>query len=119
MSDSASADSAPPAGQVERLTKHWPGWARVMARVMAWSFGLGLAAALTGALLVAIALSLAYPNLPEIGGLSEYRPKLPLRVISADGVLLGEFGEERRSFTPIGQIPKVLKNAVLAIEDAH
>jgi penicillin-binding protein 1A len=119
MTDSASADLAPPAGQVERLTRHWPGWARVMARVMTWLFGLGLAAALAGALLVAIALSLAYPNLPEIGGLSEYRPKLPLRVISVDGVLLGEFGEERRSFTPIGQIPKVLKNAVLAIEDAH
>jgi penicillin-binding protein 1A len=86
---------------------------------MAWLFSLGLAAALTGATLVAIALSVAYPHLPEIGGLSEYRPKLPLRVISADGVLLGEFGEEHRSFTPIGQIPKVLTDAVLAIEDAH
>jgi penicillin-binding protein 1A len=119
MSDSASADLARPAGRLARLTKHWPGWVRVGVRVTAWLLGLGLATALTGALLVAIALSLAYPNLPEIGGLSEYRPKLPLRVISADGVLLGEFGEERRSFTPIGKIPKVLKDAVLAIEDAH
>jgi penicillin-binding protein 1A len=119
MSDSASADLARPAGQLARLTKHWPAWVRVGVRVTAWLLGLGLATALTGALLVAIALSLAYPNLPEIGGLSEYRPKLPLRVISADGVLLGEFGEERRSFTPIGKIPKVLKDAVLAIEDAH
>ena len=39
--------------------------------------------------------------------------------ISADGVLLGEFGEERRNFTPIAQIPKVMKDAVLAIEDAR
>jgi penicillin-binding protein 1A len=119
MSDSASADVARPAGQHARLTRHWPGWARVGLRVIAWLLGLGLAAVLACALLVAIALSLAYPNLPEIGGLSEYRPKLPLRVVSADGVLLGEFGEERRSFTPIGKIPKVLKDAVLAIEDAH
>ena len=66
-----------------------------------------------------LALSVAYPNLPDIAGLSDYRPKLPLRVLSSDGVLLGEFGEERRQFTPIGQIPKVMKDAVLAIEDAH
>ena len=34
-------------------------------------------------------------------------------------MLLGEFGEERRSFVPIAQIPKVMKDAVLAIEDAR
>ncbi|RYF32731.1 MAG: penicillin-binding protein, partial [Comamonadaceae bacterium] len=43
----------------------------------------------------------------------------PLRVFSADGVLMGEFGEERRNLTPIAQIPAVMKNAVLAIEDAR
>ena len=59
------------------------------------------------AVLVGIALAVAYPNLPDISGLTDYRPKLPLRVYSADGVLLGEFGEERRTFTPIAQIPKV------------
>jgi len=70
-------------------------------------------------LLVTIALAVAYPNLPEVSGLSDYRPKLPLRIYSQDNVLLGEFGEERRDFTPIGQIPKVVKDAVLAIEDAR
>jgi penicillin-binding protein 1A len=90
-----------------------------LARVLAWAFGLGAAAALSAAVLVGIALAVAYPNLPEIGGLSEYRPKLPLRIVSADGQVIGEFGEERRNFTPIGQIPKVLKDAVLAIEDAN
>jgi penicillin-binding protein 1A len=67
----------------------------------------------------AIALAVAYPNLPEISALTDYRPKLPLRVYSADGVLLAEFGEERRTFTPIAQIPQVMKDAVLAIEDAN
>ena len=52
-----------------------------------------------------MALAVAYPNLPEISGLTDYRPKLPLRVYSADGVLLGEFGEERRNFMPIGADP--------------
>ena len=62
---------------------------------------------------------MAYPNLPDISDLSDYRPKLPLRVYSADGVLIGEFGEERRNLTPIADIPKVMKDAVLAIEDSR
>ncbi len=99
--------------------KKWPGWARVSVRVAGWVAGLGAAGVFTVAALVAVALSVAYPNLPEIGGLSEYRPKLPLRIVSSDGQVLGEFGEERRNFTPIGQIPKVLKDAVLSIEDAN
>jgi penicillin-binding protein 1A len=81
----------------------------------------GLTAAGAVALLtvVAVALAVAYPNLPEIGGLNDYRPKLPMRIYSADNVLLGEFGEERRSFLPIAQTPKVMQDAVLAIEDAR
>ncbi len=63
-------------------------------------------------------MAVSYPNLPEIGSLTDYRPKLPMRVFSADGVLLGEFGEERRNFVPISEIPKVMQDAVLAAEDA-
>jgi penicillin-binding protein 1A len=81
--------------------------------------GIACAAVLGGVLLVCIALAVAYPNLPDIGGLADYQPKLPMRIYSADGVLLGEFGEERRNFQPISQIPKVMRDAVLAIEDAR
>ncbi|BEP95546.1 penicillin-binding protein 1A [Acidovorax sp. A79] len=77
------------------------------------------AAAFGLALTIAVALAVAYPNLPDISDLADYRPKLPLRVYSAEGALLGEFGEERRNLTPIGEIPKVMKDAVLAIEDAR
>ncbi len=70
-------------------------------------------------LTVGIALAVAFPNLPNLDGLTEYRPKLPLRVYSSDGVLVGEFGEERRNFTPIGEIPQVVQDAVLAIEDSR
>ncbi|MCB8745798.1 penicillin-binding protein 1A [Rhodoferax sp. U2-2l] len=70
-------------------------------------------------MVVAIAMAMAYPNLPDVSALSDYRPKLPLRVFSAEGVLIGEFGEERRQLTPIGDIPQVMKDAVLAIEDAR
>jgi penicillin-binding protein 1A len=81
--------------------------------------GLITAGALAIGLLVGIALAAAYPNLPEIKSLVDYHPKLPMRIYSADGVLLGEFGEERRSYLPIAEIPKVMQNAVLAIEDSR
>ena len=86
---------------------------------MAWICGLAAAGVLGLVILVGIAVAVAYPNVPEIGGLTDYSPKLPLRIYAADGVLLGEFGEERRNFTPISQMPKVLKDAVLAAEDAR
>jgi len=79
-----------------------------------------LTAGLAGlALLIALAMAMAYPNLPDVSELSDYRPKLPLRIYSAEGVLIGEFGKERRHFTPIAEIPDVMKQAVLAIEDAR
>ena len=81
--------------------------------------GLAAAAAFAGIVLAAIALAVAYPNLPEISSLTDYRPKLPMRVFSADEVLIGEYGEERRQFAPIAEIPKVMQDAVLAIEDAR
>ncbi|MGE0332771.1 MAG: penicillin-binding protein 1A [Ramlibacter sp.] len=96
-----------------------PAWQVWALRIMLWGGGTLLAAALSVAMLLAVALSVAYPNLPDISDLSDYRPKLPLRVFSSDGVLLGEFGEERRNLTPIKDIPKVMKDAVLAIEDAR
>jgi penicillin-binding protein 1A len=97
----------------------WPGWARLLGRAAGWLFGGALAAFTALLVLVGIALAVAYPNLPEIDSLADYRPKLPMRVYAADGVLLGEYGEERRNFVPIGQIPKVMQNAVLSIEDAR
>ncbi len=88
-------------------------------RPLAWTLALLATLGFLAAALVAIALAVAYPNLPSITSLTDYHPREPLRVYSADGVLLGEFGEERRSFVPIAQIPKILKDAVLAIEDAR
>ena len=90
-----------------------------MGRVIVWAFGLVAASVLSVLILAGIAVAVAYPNVPEISGLMDYRPKLPMRIYAADGVLLGEFGEERRNFTPIAQMPKVMKDAVLAAEDAR
>ncbi len=92
---------------------HWA------VRTLLWILGLGAAGALSLMIVIAIALSVAYPRLPEITDLADYRPKLPLRIYSVEGDLLGEFGEERRKLTPISEIPKIMSNAVLAIEDAR
>nr|WP_151194656.1 penicillin-binding protein 1A [Candidatus Symbiobacter mobilis] len=81
--------------------------------------GLVVAGIVSAVLLGLIAMAAAYPNLPDISDLQDYRPKLPLRVFSAEGVLIGEFGEERRRLTPIHEIPQMMKDAVLAIEDAR
>ena len=94
-------------------------WRRSLVKAALWGCGLMLAGIVGILLFVAVALAVAYPNLPDISELSDYRPKLPLRVYSADGVMIGEFGEERRNLTPIQDIPKVMKDAVLAIEDAR
>ena len=109
------SEAAPSAAASVRL----PSWFRWLLGLTLGLLGLAVAGAATLALLAGIALAVAYPNLPEIGSLVDYRPKLPMRVFSADGQLLGEFGEERRNFTPIGLIPKVMQDAVLAAEDAR
>ncbi|WP_260674766.1 penicillin-binding protein 1A [Comamonas aquatica] len=92
---------------------HW------LVRAFLWLIGLAVAGALALAMVVAVALAMAYPNLPDVSELADYRPKLPLRIYSAEGALLGEFGEERRTLTPINDIPKVMVDAVLAIEDTR
>jgi penicillin-binding protein 1A len=96
-----------------------PNWARWLLRSIFWLAAFAATAVVSVIILVGIALSIAYPHLPEISGLMDYRPKLPMRIFSADGILLGEYGEERRNFTPLDQIPKVMQHAVLASEDAR
>ncbi|MBC3920664.1 penicillin-binding protein 1A [Undibacterium sp. CY18W] len=57
------------------------------------------------------------PGLPTLEAVTDYQPKIPLRIYTADNALIGEFGEEHRDFVPIKQIPAVMKNAILSIED--
>ena len=64
-----------------------------------------------------IGLILAMPNLPSLDALTDYRPKRPMQVYTADGHLIGEFGEERRSVVRMDEVPAVLKHAILAAED--
>lgn len=89
------------------------GWLKWLGRLT----GVGLAAAVSGASLFMIVFSVVYSQLPPIDSLTEYKPKVPLRVWSADGTLIGEYGEERRDFVRLDEIPGFVRNAVLAAED--
>ncbi|WP_300086925.1 penicillin-binding protein 1A [uncultured Nitrosomonas sp.] len=85
-----------------------------------WIYRLFLAILATGllaALLVVFAALVTLPSLPSLETLTDYRPKIPLRIYSTDGLLIGEFGEERRDFIKIEDVPKSLKYAILAAED--
>ncbi|MCR5883108.1 PBP1A family penicillin-binding protein [Rhizobacter sp. J219] len=75
--------------------------------------------ALAACLLVGAAtLTVLYQQLPELTMLTDYQPRQPLRVFTQDGVEIGEFGTERRYYLPIGHTPRLVQDAVLAIEDA-
>ena len=117
MPPNSSPPAPPPAPSDLKPIR--PAWLRWVVRLSLWGAGIAAAGVLSLLMVIALALAVAYPNLPDISDLSDYRPKLPMRVYSADGVVIGEFGEERRSLTPIKDIPKVMKDAVLAIEDAR
>ena len=85
-----------------------------------WWFYTALAlfsAALVPVLLLVFAAMLAFPSLPSLEVLTEYQPKIPLRVYSAEGTLIGEFGEERRALVKTGELPDLMKKAILAAED--
>ena len=89
----------------------------MFARVATGIAGIFATLALLSVLLLGFMLVMAYPNLPPLDSLTDYRPKIPLRIFSADNVLIGEFGEERRNVVPFNEIPDLMKKAVLAIED--
>jgi penicillin-binding protein 1A len=84
-----------------------------------WTFpiALALSSVLAGVLLLAFAAAIIYPGLPSLETLTDYQPKIPLRVFSADGKLIAEFGEERRALVRIGDVPQPLTQAILAAED--
>jgi penicillin-binding protein 1A len=119
MPSEPSSDEPGASSSAKPRSKAQHSWRRVLLRATLWSLGLVLAGVACSVIIAGVALAVAYPNLPDISELSDYRPKLPLRVYSADGLLMGEYGEERRNLTPIREIPKVMKDAVLAIEDSR
>lgn len=106
-----SSSSRSPNSKPEQSSGSW--LARLIIKTSVFFVGLGLCAALLGSL----ALALAWPNLPDLSAMIDYRPRVPLRIYTADKVLIGEFGEERRNVLRFDEIPDVMKSAILAAED--
>lgn len=92
---------------------------RIFKRLLRWA----LILAFSGLLLAVIAIGVAYwlvaPRLPSVAVLKDYHMQVPLRVLSADGKLIASFGETRRIPVAIGDVPDLLKHAVLSAEDAE
>lgn len=80
-----------------------------------------LSIALIGLLIVAISALYLFlaPNLPNIATLNETQLQVPLRIFSAEGNLIAEFGEKRRIPLAYSEIPEQLTQAILAAEDAR
>ena len=74
-----------------------------------------LALILLPLLLLMLAAMLTYPTLPSLAALTDYQPKIPLRVYSSEGAMIGEFGEERRALVKIDEVPDLMKKAILAV----
>jgi penicillin-binding protein 1A len=70
-------------------------------------------------LLLTLATVLANDRLPSMDSLVDYRPKVPLRVYTADNILIGEFGDQRRTVVKFADVPKSLKQGILAAEDTR
>ena len=88
-------------------------------RLLKWGLGLFGLGVLFAALFAGYVYVFVMPNLPTLEAVTDYRPKIPLRVYTADNALIGEFGEEHRNFVPIKEMPDVMKKALLAAEDAQ
>ncbi len=88
-----------------------------MLRWILLPIGIFAGAAIAVLALLGIILVLAFPRLPSIDVLTDYHPKIPLRVYTSDNYLIGEFGEERRNFIRIQDVPEAMKQAILAAED--
>ncbi len=86
----SSSPSSPPSQPPKRQKR--PLWLRLLFGFFICIFGLVIWAVLV----LGYALVVAQPNLPSLDALTDYRPKVPLRIYTADHVLIGEFGEERR-----------------------
>ena len=83
--------------------------------IVAWVSGIAACAFLV-ALIVAIVV--VSGQLPELDEITHYQPRQPLEIVTREGNELAQFGPERRRFMPVGEFPPVLKDALIATEDA-
>jgi penicillin-binding protein 1A len=89
----------------------------MLFKFLQWMLSLLLLATLVGISVITVSYLILKPNLPEINLVDQDILQVPLKVLSADGVLIGEFGDQKRRTIEFNDIPLDLKNAFLAAED--
>lgn len=94
-------------------------WTRQHLPTQPWQLALiglfGLLA--SGVVILTLIALILTPTLPSLDDLSGAQLKVPMRVYTADGELIAEFGEEKRIPVRIEEVPDLLIKAVLAAED--
>ena len=89
----------------------------MFSKLINWAFLAALIATLISIFTIGVGYIVIKPSLPEINLVDEDVLQIPLKVLTSDGVLIGEFGDQKRRTIEYQQIPKNLKNAFLAAED--
>jgi len=90
---------------------------RVVANFLGFLFSWLTIGAVMGAVVVGGVLYMYSKDLPDHAALQTYEPATISRVYSGRGDIMDEFVRERRLFTPIDEIPKIIQQAFLSAED--
>ena len=88
----------------------------LISRLFKWTFILGIVATIV---ILAVTWFYLVPRLPDVNSLRDYHLQTPLRVMSRDGKLISEFGEQRRIPLSIDQVPQLYIDALLSAEDEN
>ena len=88
-----------------------------MLKLIKFLFWSSISCCLLAIFLVLGAYFTLRPSLPEISLVDEAQLQMPLKILTEDGVLIGEFGEIKRRSLDFADIPPNIKNAFLAAED--
>jgi len=113
----STSPPSPHAQHTPRRRQRRPWFSRLVVSALVKTSVTFTVLGLCGVLVAALGLALIWPKLPELSAMTDYRPPVPLRIYTADQVLIGEFGQERRNVLRFNEIPDVMKAAVLAAED--
>lgn len=90
---------------------------RFLTRFLAYVGGLLLSGLLLGGVAAALLYFHFEAQLPDVESLRDVRLQVPLRIYSRDGLLIGEYGEQRREPVTYDEIPERVVQAFLAAED--
>src|SRR5499425_3133885 len=92
---------------------------RLLLRFVAWVLSGLTIMAFAGAAGVLVMLGIFSKQLPDYSQLQDYEPAVMTRVHASDGSLLAEYARERRLYTPIQAVPKLVTHAFVAAEDKN